>query len=522
MSGQADVIAFLSNPASYGGNVDAVERHETHGAIVFLAGDRAYKLKREVRYPYMNFSTVALRGAACRAELSVNRRTAPHLYLDVRAIVRRADGVVAFAAPDRDGSVADWVVVMRRFDQSALLSRLCERGELTEAVARDLAEAVAGFHASAERVPGDGARAIVAVIDENCSKLRSYAGAPFEQDKIASYGERAGEALRRWQPLLERRAGEGFVRRCHGDLHLNNICLLDGEPVLFDAIEFNERFSVIDTLYDLAFLLMDLEHRGRRGFASVVLNRYLECSDDYEGTALLPLFLSCRAAIRAHVSASYAATARPGEAEKARADGARFLDDAIALLATPAPVLVTIGGLSGTGKSTLARRIAPQLGSAPGAVILRTDVLRKRLSGTRETDRLPESAYQAAMNARVYRALGERIAHVLAGGHCAIADAVFGDEGERIALALIAAKLGVHLKGVWLEAPVPVLEDRVRRRRGDASDATVAVLHRQLQTLVPPEGWTRIDVSGDVEESFTRLRAALASPDVGARDAPAH
>ncbi len=281
---QDAVIQFLSRPESYGLPGERIERIETHGAIVFLIGDRAYKLKRAVKYPYMDYSTPEKRQAMCEREFAINRPLAPQIYLEVRSVLQGVDGYLRFGPKDA-AAARDHLLVMRRFDQQALFGRLCETGKLTPALMRALAETVAAFHARAEIAPGfGGAKGIAAVVAENNSIFAAMSGAPFEAGAVADYGRASEAALKRASSLLDRRRDEGRVRRCHGDLHLDNVFVMDGKPVLFDAIEFSDDFACIDVLYDLAFLLMDLEHHGARAHANALLNRYLEITTDYGGS----------------------------------------------------------------------------------------------------------------------------------------------------------------------------------------------------------------------------------------------
>jgi hypothetical protein len=493
---QRDVIAFLASPQTYGGA--AVERCETHGALVFLAGERAYKLKRAVKFPYMDFSTPERRRDLCVAEMTVNRRTAPQLYLEVRSIVRGADGGLAFGPADVPAAGAvDWVLVMRRFDQAVLFEQLRRAGKLNPGHMRALAEEIAAFHGAAEPAPRyGGAAGIRDVLDTAVKVVESMAGRPFEPGKVDAFARLVWATLDRVGALLDRRRDLGLVRRCHGDLHLNNICLIDDRPVLFDAIEFNETFSCIDVLYDLAFLLMDLDWHGLRGFANAVLNRYLEIAQDHEGLAALPLFLACRAVIRAHIAVSTAnAISDEARARRKLGDARVLLDRAIAYLEAPPPRLVVVGGLSGTGKSTVARALAPALGGAPGAVILRSDVTRKRLMGVADTARLPRSGYAPEMTTKVFATLAATAARILATGHTLVMDAVYGDPSQRAAIQDVAARAAARFDAFWLEAPPGVLETRVEARRGDASDATVAVVREQLEKIAPPAEWRKIDAA---------------------------
>jgi aminoglycoside phosphotransferase family enzyme/predicted kinase len=493
---QHDVIAFLSDPSSYRG-VDRVERLETHISLVFLAGDCAYKLKRAVRYPYLDFSTVERRRRFCAAELELNRRTAPQLYRDARPIARGADGRLAWG--DK-GEIVDWVVVMRRFDQSRRLDAIARTEGLTPDLLHRLAAHIAAFHESAEpRRDRGGAAALAAIIAENDACLRAAAAFPAERtgrlrEVSAAWLERVGD-------LLDRRRAAGRVRRCHGDLHLRNICVIDGAPVLFDCIEFSDAFATIDVLYDLAFLLMDLAHQGDTASANRVLNRYLDLTGDDDGLAAMPLFLSLRAAIRAHVTASAG-----GGSDAAQA----YLDQACAALRPAPPRLIAIGGLSGTGKSTVAAVLAPGLGACPGARVLRSDVIRKRLFGVAPESRLPEGGYAPEVTGRVYTALCRQAAVALRAGYCAIIDAVALRPDERQEFAAVARAAGVPFTGLWLDAPAATLAARVDARRNDASDATRAVVARQLEADLGPLDWRRVDAGGSAAETAAAASQALA------------
>ncbi|PWC80603.1 hypothetical protein TSH100_29420 [Azospirillum sp. TSH100] len=504
---QGEVIAFLGDPRTHGGQ--AVERLDTHAALVFLAGDRALKLKRAVRYPYLDFSTVEKRHASCMAELAINRRTAPTLYRGVAAIRRGADGLLRLDEEGgEDGDAVDWVVSMARFPDESLFDRMAERQALTPALMRRLAERIAAFHReAAPRLEGGGAEAMRVVADGNVAELRA---APdlFPAAAVERLAERTGAALDLLAPLLEERRRAGFVRHGHGDLHLRNIVLLDGEPTLFDAIEFDEALAVADVFYDLAFLLMDLEHRGLRPLANAVLNRYLEETGDCSGLAALPLFLSLRAAVRAKVSA---AALRLGGKANGLAEEARcYLNHAIAALDPVPGRLVAVGGLSGSGKTRLAQRIAPELGPAPGAVVLRSDVLRKRLCGVADTDRLPDEGYDPAVTERVYAELYRRAAAVLAAGHAVVVDAVSARPDERRRIETIAAEAAVRFDGIWMEAPLADRVARVTNRRNDASDATAEVAERQESYDLGTIGWTRLDSGRVASDVLDDARATLA------------
>ena len=498
---QAEVIAFLGEGRSYGAPGALVERTETHISIVFLVGERAYKLKRAVRFSYVDYSTLALREAYCRRELALNRRSAPELYLRVRAITRAPGGGLEF---DGAGPAVEFVLEMRRFAQEALLDQLAARGGLTRELMRGVTDEIAGFHAAAEVMPGfGGAAAVRAVIVGNAENL-ARAAPLLDADAAQAVSAAALAALARLSALLEARKAAGKVRRCHGDLHLRNICLLEGQPLLFDCIEFNDEFSCIDVLYDLSFLLMDLLHLGFADLANGVCNRYLDRTGDWEGMALLPLFISMRAAVRAHVlAAQYRATPAAQTLAAARA----YLALAGAALRGGTPFVLAIGGMSGTGKSTIAAALAGRLGPVPGARVIRSDVLRKMLAGVGPEVRLPASAYDAKTSARVYARMWGQARSVLGGGYPVILDASFLAGTRREEARMLAAREGVAFCGVWLEARAGLLAARLAARRDDASDADAAVMRGQAVEGVVD--WLAVDAAAAVETQVARILAAL-------------
>jgi len=493
---QSAAIAFLERLAEAEG--DRPERIDTHAAIVFVAGERAWKLKRAVWFPFLDFSTSEKREAACRAEIRLNRRTAPDFYLACRPLTRHAEGQLEL---DGDGKVVDWIVVMRRFDQDMLFDRMAERGELAADHIVRLADEIAEFHAAADSRPDfGGAKAMRWIVEDNIAEMAAMQDS-FGEAATGTLKHLSDEALARTEIVLDDRRKEGFVRHCHGDLHLRNIFLWQGKPVLFDCLEFDEKLSCIDVMYDLAFLLMDLEHRDRRDFANLALNRYLQRTGDLGGLAALPLFLSCRAAIRAKVEASGAAVQadRPA-AEKMRKTARDYLSLATGFLTAGKPTLVGIGGESGSGKSTVAAAVAPRLGNSPGAVVLRSDVTRKRLFGRRMEDPLPQEGYSRNATERTYSRLTDDAGSVLAAGISVITDAVYADPGERQALAEAARRAGVPFRGFWIDAPLEVRIERVSGRSSDASDATADFLRAHPVREHGPMEWERIDASGPVDE----------------------
>lgn len=513
---QAGVLAFLADPASYPARPSRVDRIETHGAVVFLAGDEVFKIKRAVQFSYMDFSTLARRRAACAREIEVNQPQAPTIYRGLCAITREADGRLAFDGP---GEPVEWAVRMARFNEADVLANRAAKGPFSADLGKTLADAVFRYHAAALPAPGtQAARNLGAIVDDVAAAL-GEALPPGERATVTALRDRLRDEAVRLAPLLTRRAADGHVRRCHGDLHLGNIVLIDGAPVLFDALEFDEDMATIDTLYDLAFLLMDLDHGGQREAANTVLNRYLWRSrdvSDLEGLAALPLFMALRAAIRAMVRAQRARQAEPEPGGRPDAGVRAYLARASDLLAPSEPVLVLVGGLSGSGKSTLAARLAPRCGRAPGALHLRTDLERKSLFGAEELQRLPPAAYTREVTQRVYAAMLTKAETALRAGHSVIADAVHADLEERRQSAALAAATGARLVTLWLEAPPGVLLARVVSRVRDASDATPEIVTHQIGYDLGPLDWTRIDASRSPDDTFrnalTHIYASNPSP----------
>ena len=500
---QSDVLAFLQ----HGGLGAVPERIDTHAAIVLLTPDRAYKLKRPVRYSFLDFTTLGRRERTLRHELELNRKNAPELYLRVIPVTADPAGL----ALDGAGPPVEWLLEMRRFPAEAELDRVAATTGLPDALVDRLADTVAASHAAASPRPDKGGHAAMHEIAlGNRTDLDAAVPGVFTAAAVGELDALSQTLLARHGPLLERRRADGHVRHCHGDLHLGNIVLLGDRPVLFDCIEFDDDFACIDVLYDMAFLLMDLIAKGHRPAAARLLNGWLERTADHAGLALLPMFLSLRAAIRAKVL-GLAATSDPAAD---RTEPRRYLDLAMAFLAPAPPILLAIGGGSGTGKTTLARYMAPSLpGPAPGAVILRSDVIRKTMLDRATTDRLPPEAYTREVSARVFATIATRAATCLAAGHSVIADAVYGHPAQRAAIAAVAAARRVPFHGIWLEAPLPTAVDRVTHRTGDASDADAAIVRRQAETIDPATvTWRRTAADRPVEAIAAEVLGLVGRP----------
>ncbi len=503
---QTAVIDFLASPSTHGGAT--VERIDTHTAIVFLAGARAWKLKRAVRFDYLDFSTVERRKAMCEAEVRLNHRTAPAVYRGVVAVTRAPDGSLALGGP---GTPVDWLVEMNRFTQEALLDRIAESGRLDLALMPCLAAAIARFHLAAERRIDHGGRAAMGwVIEGNAAGFAEFGADFLELSACIRVTDAASAELDRHGALLDARREAGFVRQCHGDLHLRNIVMLEGRSTLFDAIEFNDDIACIDVLYDLAFLLMDLWRRRLPRHANAVWNGYLAETADVDGVSLLPLFLSCRAAVRAKTSATAARV--QGNLERTRelrASARDYLTLAERLLHPAAPCVMAIGGISGSGKSTLGLGLAPSVGAVPGAVVLRSDEIRKRLCGVPPLERLGPEGYTPEVSRRVYATAARHAGTIVRAGHSAIVDAVFAKPEDRAAIETVAANASVPFVGLWLDAPAPVLVERTQRRGRDPSDATADVVRMHLAQDTGVIRWLRIDASAPAEVVLQEASSCL-------------
>ncbi|MEO1016500.1 MAG: AAA family ATPase [Pseudomonadota bacterium] len=493
-SDQQEIIDFLENAAFD----QPVMRIDTANAHVFLAGDHAYKIKRPVRYSFLDFSTREARRLALAHELELNRRTAADLYEAVAPITRDEHGLTI----DGRGEPVEWLLIMRRFPDGALLAEIAQERELPRVLLDRLAAAIAAFHRSAEPVPNVGAAAFKQVIEGNTQDLERSVPKIFMPDRVETLARQTMRAFAVREEMLDARARAGMVRHCHGDLHMANIVVLDEQPVLFDCVEFNDEFARIDLLYDVAYLVMDLIEKGHRPAAQYVLNAYNQRLTADAALALMPLFLSVRAAIRAKLNGFQGNVAEAN----------RYLDLALAALAEVPPCLIAIGGRSGTGKSTMAMALAPEIGAMPGAMVLRSDVIRKALFGLEATEKLPDEAYRPDFSVKVFGIIAERAKTLLSAGRTVIADAVFGSAAEREQIASAARDAGVPFRPVWLVADEGILEARVTARQGDASDADAVIVRRQRALDKAEVAWPKVQTDGDVADAIERVRVALGLP----------
>ncbi len=475
---QCEAAAFLRGLAG----ADPIE---THISAVFIGADRVWKLRKSVRLPYVDFTTLAARAAAAQREVALNGAHAPGLYLGVRRLTHSGPGLVF----DGAGPVLDVVTEMARVPAADFLDVRAAAAPLAPALLDALADSVVAWHATSPVVARDQASALAGIISGN---VRSALVAGLDPGEVEHWNAAALGALASLGAWLAARAGR--LRRLHGDLHLGNIVGWRGRPTPIDALEFDEDLATFDIGYDLAFLLMDLEGRAGRAGANRVLNRFVARDGDAGLVVGLPLFLSLRAMIRAHVAATR------GD----RSAGVAGLARARAYLAPPPGFVLAIGGLPGVGKSTVARLVAPLVGAAPGALILRSDETRKRLHGVAPEVRLSPDAYSPDASDRVFKELATMTR--AARGHGVIADATFMNPAHRMWVREAAGNL--PFLGVWLTAPPGTLRARVTARRGDASDADLAVLESALAADPGPGDWLAVDAT-ETDAAVGRIVAAL-------------
>ncbi len=502
-------LSALLDPASYPHPCSRIELIETHISWVLLTGDYVYKLKKPVRFNFVDFSTQDRRRHFCGEEVRCNRAFAPELYLGLAAVVPGSDGLTMTNETEGlvETDVLEWAVRMRQFDPEQALDRVLDRGELAEDALDSFGRDLADLHAmlpvhrgTADEVP----RRMFGPVEDNFEEIGTtrlaQIHAPAVTSALAS-SRRIGEALR---PLFDRRMTTGAVRECHGDLHLSNLALIDGTVTAFDCLEFNENLRWIDTMSDLAFLFMDCHFRGCTALAYRFLDGYLDRSGDYEGARLLPYFAAYRSVVRAKVAALRWVQAPDKTGED------RFiahLDWAGRWLTRPAGRLILTCGLSGSGKSYLASRLLPRL----PAIRLRSDVARKKLAGLGVLEEsgsgIDTGLYDPARSDETFDFLTETAGALMLAGEHVIVDATFIDRRRRDRFVALAEGLGSRAHILFCDAPATLLEARLGSRAetgGDPSEADARVLAWQQARLDPPgaeEPVIRVDTSRELDAS---------------------
>ncbi len=481
------LITALQKPELFDHPVSNFQVLETHISQVLLTGDYAYKIKKPVDFGFLDFSTLERRRHFCEEEVRLNRRLAEALYLDVVAITGSPEEPV----PGGSGEAFEYAVRMRQFPQDQLFDGLQESSRLTPDLLDDLARQVAGFHDQLPPIADDRPLgtpdAVIAAMQENFDQIRPLLDDAELLTQLSALEEWTTCTFERQQDLIQHRRQAGYVRECHGDLHLANITVFEGQVTVFDCIEFSEPFRWIDVINDLAFLLMDLESRREYGLASHTLNRYLEWRDDFDGLALLPLYKAYRAMVRAKIALF--TMANPSLSDQDRAGLLQRYRDyanlAESYSAIPNCCLLATSGLSASGKSTISHTLACEL----GLIRLRSDVERKRLAGLGPLDSshsgVGEDLYSEAMTVKTYQRLADLSAQLLAAGFSVIVDAACLKRAERQMLDDIAEARGVPFALIHCEAPEATRRSWIRSRNHDASEATEALLTEQQQWEEP-------------------------------------
>ena len=508
-SDQTAAIAFLKTHATRGLSI-ADDVIQTHGALVFLHETEALKIKRAVKYDYLDLSTLAQRQEMLRREVDLNSDAAPGLYHDVVPVTRAADGTLAL---DGSGPIIEWVLRMTRFPKEAELSALADRGLFDERLSNSLGHSFADYHRKAEQRAEDSRILILEIVEElgrEMSGMHRQLGAALVRDFVAA----SSAELTRVDRLLADHSQAGWVRRCHGDLHLRNLVIWNDVPTPFDALEFDERLGTCDVLYDLAFLLMDLSHHNLDAAANLVLNSYLFHSatdDHYTGLSALPIYLAVRAGIRAMVDVQTAAV--NNDPAELVIEAQTFLHHAMSFLKPSAPQLIAIGGLSGSGKTTIARAIASQVGAFPGAVHLRSDLEHKAYSGVPPYTKLPASAYRFEVSEKIYNIMQSKARLVLAAGQAVILDAVHATPDERKMAQAVATDAGCAFAGLWLDADTALRVERVGHRGQDASGTDAQVAMRQEDMQIGDMNWQRLEAGQALPDLKKQICAGLPQRD---------
>lgn len=485
------LIQQMLQPAFYPHPVtEPVQLIQTHASFVLLTGDYTYKIKKPVNFGFLDYSTLEKRQHFCTQELLMNRRTAPEIYLEVLPIFKTGDSFKFASNLHNTISTeiaVEYTLKMREFPQDSLFLSLLEHGLLTDQLMVDLGREVAKFHSttisnSYIRTFGEVSQ-IRTAIDQNYLISQKYIGGPQTQTQYQETKNYTDAFFAENQELFKLRIANNKIRECHGDLHLRNIALWQDKILLFDCIEFNEPFRFVDVMYDVAFTVMDLESRGRRDLGNVFLNTYIEQTGDWEGLQLLPLYLSRQAYVRAKVTSLMLDDAAISTAEKAEVSqtAADYYKLAWQYTKPRQGKLTLMSGLSGSGKSTVARYLARRT----GAVHIRSDAVRKHLGGIPVDERGGQDLYSDEMTAQTYGRLLELGIILADRGWDAILDAKFDRQNWRTNAINLAKSHGLPLQIIYCTAQIEVLRERLQQRRGDIADATAELLNSQQAAFEP-------------------------------------
>ncbi|MGK7892910.1 MAG: AAA family ATPase [Xenococcus sp. (in: cyanobacteria)] len=476
------LIKLMMQPEFYPHAVtEPIQLIQTHISYVLLTGDYVYKVKKPVNLGFLNFSTLIARHHFCQEELRLNRLLAPEIYLEVLPITQQKQNFILGG----DGEPQEYTLKMRQFSQDALLSKMLKQGKLNPELMEQLGRIVAKVHLQAAtndyiRSFGDVSQ-IKYYFAENYQQSQKYIGSLQTQLQYEETKQFSDRFLSLQTPLLKQRQENNWIRECHGDLHLDNICLWHNKIQLFDRIEFNEPFRFVDVMYDVAFLVMDLEAAAEPELANVFLNTYIERTGDWSGLALLPLYLSRQAYVRAKVNSWLWDNPTLTEENKRRAGekASNYYHLAWEYSRSRQGKLIMMSGLSGSGKTTVARRLARSL----RAIHLRSDAVRKHLSGTPLDESGTPNIYTTEMTQKTYDRLLELGINLASRGFTVILDAKYDRRSFRNLVITQAQNNQIPLEIFFCTAPDQVLRDRILARTGDISDATVDLLESQKKAF---------------------------------------
>lgn len=507
---QEEVIKALSNPKLYPSKwgVKKVEMTQSHIAVLFFAGDYAFKLKRAILLPDgTDFSTPAKRRLACVQEMRRSTVYAPHLVLGVKSVRRLSNGRICIGG--KAGQEIDTILVMRRIKHESILGNIVPSESFDRFQVMDLAEKLADLHQKAKTFHTKwGVESVQATILQAEQTLSCFS--LFNRSQLNKLMKKSLEWLEKNSHLIALRQKAGHVRKCHGDLLLSNIAYEDGKFLFFSPIEYSEKLDSIDTLYDLAFLLMDFEMRGMRRLENMLFNYYMSYMNDMGGFPLLKLYQAMRAAIRAGVCAKKSTIATGKEKTQALGQAKSYFELACHYMKEYQPVLIACGGLSGSGKSRVARELGGWMNPAPGAVILRDDVVKKHINGCKITQHFDPVCDTPAVERIVYEVLRQQAQTALKSGACVIVDALFYDEKERQAIEELAKQMNVPFVGLWMDAPLEVRIKRVIARQRNVSNVTQQdEVEKQTNLETGHITWHKINTDQTRQETVDEAVALL-------------
>lgn len=473
------VIQEMLKPGFYPHPVqEPIKLMQTHVSYILLTGNYAYKLKKAVNFGFLDYSTLELREHFCRQELEMNKRGAAEIYLEVLPITQ-TDNKVELGG---SGTTVEYTLKMCQFPQDNLLINLFHQGKLTETMVEELGKLVAQFHSKCptnDYVLSFGEVAKVRqAFDENYEQTAKYIGLAQTQEQFEATKDFTDNFFATKAEVLANRIKNGWIRECHGDLHLGNICLWHDKILLFDCIEFNEPFRFVDVMYDVAYGVMNFLVGNRPDLANAYLNSYLEESGDWEGLEVLPLYVSRQAYVRAKITSFLLDD--PGvpaaDKEQAKVTASQYYKMAFDCTKLGQGSLIIMSGVSGSGKSTVAKKIARQ----SNAIHIRSDAVRKHLAGVSLTERGGEELYTPEMTEKTYGRLLELGILLASAGYAAILDAKYDRQSLRQPVIAAAEKHHLPLQILHCTAPEQILRDRLNSRTGDVSDATANLLASQL------------------------------------------